>query len=102
MRKDGSCIDVAKDPFDVQVQPAGEAFSVPRDDVGLAEPVRRLQPLGFTLIALEATAEYEVVVAATLAAAAFLVAVINPRQIRDFARAGPGSWPSPPPCGHCS
>ena len=80
-------IDVAKDRLDVHIQPAGEAFSVPRDDVGLAELVRRLQPLGVTLIALEATGGYEVVVAATLATAAFPVAVITPRQIRDFARA---------------
>lgn len=80
-------IDVAKDRLDVHVQPSGEAFSVSRDDAGLADLVRRLQPLGATLIALEATGGYEVVVAATLAAAALPVAVINPRQIRDFARA---------------
>jgi transposase len=80
-------IDVAKDRLDVHVQPSGEAFSVSRDDAGLAELVRRVQPLGATLIALEATGGYEVVVAATLATAGFPVAVINPRQIRDFARA---------------
>jgi transposase len=80
-------IDVAKDRLDVHVQPSGEAFSVSRDDAGLADLVRRLQTLGATLIALEATGGYEVVVAATLAAAALPVAVINPRQIRDFARA---------------
>jgi transposase len=79
-------IDVAKDRLDVNIQPSGEAFSVPRDDAGLATLVRRLHPLGVTLIALEATGGYEVVVAATLATAAFPVAVINPRQIRDFAR----------------
>jgi transposase len=79
-------IDVAKDRLDVNVQPSGEAFSVPRDDTGLADLIRRLHPLGVTLIALEAAGGYEVVVAATLATAAFPVAVINPRQIRDFAR----------------
>jgi len=79
-------IDVAKDRLDVNIQPSGEAFSVRRDDAGLADLVRRLHPLGVTLIALEATGGYEVVVAATLATAAFPVAVINPRQIRDFAR----------------
>src|SRR5882724_1417558 len=80
-------IDVAKDRLDVHVQPSGQAFSVSRDDAGLAELVRRLPPLGATRIALEATGGYEVVVAATLAAAPLPVAVINPRQIRDFARA---------------
>jgi transposase len=79
-------IDVAKDRLDVNLQPTGEVFSVARDDAGLAELVRRLQPLGVTLIALEATGGYEIVVAATLAAAGLPVAVVNPRQIRDFAR----------------
>ena len=80
-------IDVAKERLDVHLQPSGEAFTVARNDQGLADLVRRLQPLGVTLIALEATGGYEVVVAATLAAAALPVAVVNPRQIRDFARA---------------
>lgn len=80
-------IDVAKDRLDVNIQPSGEVFDVARDERGLAELVHRLQPLGVTLIALEATGGYEVVVAATLAAAALPVAVVNPRQIRDFARA---------------
>ena len=57
-------IDVAKDRLDVHIQPSGEAFSVARDDAGLADLVRRLHPLGVTLIALEATGGYEVVVPA--------------------------------------
>ena len=80
-------VDVAKDRLAVNIQPSGESFDVARDEQGLAELVRRLQPLGVALIALEATGGYEVVAAATLAAAALPVAVINPRQIRDFARA---------------
>ena len=80
-------IDVAKERLDVHLQPSGEAFTVARNDQGLADLVRRLQPLGVTLIALEATGGYEVVVAATLAAAALPVAVVHPRQIPDFARA---------------
>jgi transposase len=80
-------IDVAKERLDVHLQPGGETFTVARNDQGLADLVRRLQPLGVALIALEATGGYEVVVAATLAAAALPVAVVNPRQIRDFARA---------------
>ena len=113
-------IDVAKDRLDVHVQPSGEAFSVRRDDAGLTDLVRRLHPLAPTLVALEATGGYEVVVAATLAATGLPVAVINPRQIRDFARATgrprpmpstrrpspasrppygprPGPWPMPTP-----
>ena len=80
-------IDVAKDRLDVNLQPSGESFHVARDEPGLAELVRRLLPRGVELIALEATGGYEVVVAATLATAGLPVAVVNPRQIRDFARA---------------
>lgn len=79
-------IDVAKDRLDVNVQPSSEAFTVTRDELGLAELVRRLEALRPTLITLEATGGYEVVVAATLAAAALPVVVVNPRQIREFAR----------------
>ena len=79
-------IDVAKDRLDVNVQPSNEAFSVSRDEPGLAELVRRLEALRPVVMALEATGGYEVVVAATLAAAALPVVVVNPRQIREFAR----------------
>jgi transposase len=48
------------------------------------------------LVALEATGGYEVTVAAALASAELPVAAINPRQIRDFARAT-GHWPRPTP-----
>ena len=80
-------LDVAKARLDVHIQPSGEQFAVARDEDGIAELVRRLLPLGVALVALEATGGYEVVVAATLAAAGLPVAVVNPRQIRDFARA---------------
>jgi transposase len=79
-------IDVAKDRLDICVRPNGEAFAVPRDDEGLASLVERLRALHPTLVALEATGGYETVVASALAAAHLPLAVINPRQIRDFAR----------------
>src|SRR5690349_5424017 len=79
-------IDVAKDRLDVNVQPSGEAFTVTRDEVGLADLARRAAALAPLVIALEATGGYEVVVAATLAAAALPVVVVNPRQIRELAR----------------
>ena len=75
-------IDVAKERLDINVQPSGEAFTVTRDEPGLADLARRLEALGPRLIALEATGGYEIVVAATLAAAALPVVVVNPRQIR--------------------
>ena len=80
-------IDVAKDRLDVHVRPAGERFAVARDGEGIEELARRLSAVTPTLVVLEATGGFETVVAAGLAAAGLPVAVINPRQIRDFARA---------------
>ena len=80
-------IDVAKDHLDVHVHPTGEAFRVTSDDAGLAVLLPRLAALTPSLIVLEATGGYEVRVTAVLASAGLPVAVVNPRQIRDFARA---------------
>ncbi len=81
-------IDVAKDKLDVHVRPSGEAFCVARDAKGLVELVQRLQALPVPmLIVLEATGGFERTVAAALTAAKLPLAVVNPRQIRDFARA---------------
>ena len=80
-------IDVSKAHLDVHVRPTGESFRVAHDDAGLATLIERLAPLSPTMVVLEATGGYEVTVAATLASAGLPVAVVNPRQIRDFARA---------------
>ncbi len=80
-------IDVAKDRLDVHVRPTGEAFIVARDGEGLAALVIRLGALAPRLVVLEATGGFEVTVASALAAAKLPLAVVNPRQIRDFARA---------------
>lgn len=80
-------IDVAKDRLDVHLRPQGEAFSVARDGDGLATLAERLSALRPMLIVMEATGGFEVTVAATLGAARLPLAVVNPRQIRDFARA---------------
>jgi transposase len=80
-------IDVAKDRLDVHVRPHGEAFVVSRDHEGLSSLADRLQRLSPTLIVMEASGGFEVTVAAALSAAGLPLAVVNPRQIRDFARA---------------
>jgi transposase len=80
-------IDVAKDRLDIHVRPGGESFAVARDGEALAVLVERLRTLAPALIAIEATGGYETVVASALAAAQLPLAVVNPRQIRDFARA---------------
>lgn len=80
-------IDIAKDQVDVHVHPTDERFQFSRDDAGLAGLAARLQPLAPRLVVLEATGGYEIPVAAVLASAGVPVAVVNPRQIRDYARA---------------
>ena len=79
-------IDVSKDRLDICIRPSGETFAVRRDDEGLASLVERLRALHPVLVALEATGGYETVVASAVAVAHLPLAVINPRQIRDFAR----------------
>ena len=80
-------IDVSKDRLDVHVRPSGEAFVVARDDKGLATLGERLRLRPPQLIVLEATGGLQVRVAGMLAAEGFAIAVVNPRQVRDFARA---------------
>jgi len=80
-------IDVSKDQLDVHLLPSGARFAVPRNGAGLEELVHWLtveeRP---SLVVLEATGGFEVTVAAALAAAKLPLAVVNPRQIRSFAR----------------
>jgi transposase len=80
-------IDVAKDRLDVHLRPSDEAFALSRDDRGLQALVERLGALAPALVVLEATGGFEVAVAGALAAAGLPLVVVNPRQIRDFARA---------------
>lgn len=80
-------VDVSKARLDVAVQPSGEVFSKGNDDAGISELVKQLKPLNPTRIVLEATGGYEVECATALAAAGLPVIVVNPRQVRDFARA---------------
>jgi transposase len=80
-------IDVAKHRLDVHLRPSGEGFTVDHDDGNTAALVERLAALEPTLVVLEATGGMEVRLAAALAAAGLPVAVVNPRQVRAFARA---------------
>jgi transposase len=85
-------IDVAKAALDVFIGSAGTAFSVANDEVGIRELLRQLVPADFVI--LEATGGLEVPVASALAAAGIAVAIVNPRQVRDFALPQ-GDWPRP-------
>jgi len=80
-------IDVSKDHLDVAVHPSGEAFTVERNAAGLDQLIVRLRELRPGIVTLEATGGFETVAAAALAAAGLPLVVVNPAQIRAFARA---------------
>lgn len=80
-------IDVSKARLDVACRPDGAAFDEANAPSGAVRLVERLRAAGPALVVLEATGGLEVPVAVALAAAGLAVAVVNPRQVRDFARA---------------
>jgi transposase len=76
-------VDVAKHRLDIHLRPAGESLAVANDEAGVAGLAERLAALQPALVVLEATGGLQ----ARLAAVGLPVAVVNPRQVRDFARA---------------
>jgi transposase len=80
-------IDVSKYRLDVYVLPANSASSFARDADGIPALAAHLASLPVSLVVLEATGGFEIEVAAALAGAGLPVAVVNPRHVRDFARA---------------
>jgi transposase len=80
-------IDVAKAQLDIAVRPTGERWTVTNDEAGIAALAAQLQAVAPTLIVLEATGGYQRAAVAALAAVCLPVVVVNPRQVRDFAKA---------------
>jgi transposase len=80
-------IDVSKARLDVAIRPAGTMLRFTNDAAGIVALVAEMKALTPALIVLEATAGFETSSVAALAAAALPVAVVNPRQVRDFAKA---------------
>ena len=80
-------IDVSKDQLDIAVRPDGDTWSMPNDASGITEVVQRLAQLHPKLVVLEATGGLQMPLAAALATAGLPLAMVNPRQVRDFARA---------------
>lgn len=80
-------IDVAKAALDVAVRPSGEERHLANAPAGIAEIVQWLHALHPQVIVVEATGGYETALVAELGNAGLPVAVVNPRQVRDFARA---------------
>jgi transposase len=80
-------IDVSKDKLDVHVLPMEQAFAVPRTGAGIEELAARLAALEPKVVAIEATGGFETIVAAGLAGAGLPLVVVNPAQIRAYAKA---------------
>lgn len=86
---DGCCvgIDVAKATLEVAASTTRGSWPTTNDEAGWAALIAHVQPLQPVVIVLEATGGYEAPVASALAAAGLPVAIVNPRQVRDFAKA---------------
>ena len=80
-------VDVSKQRLDVAVRPSGEVLTINNDDAGIKKFLKLMTKRSPQLIVMEATGGHEYACAYSLMKAGFPVAVVNPRQVRDFARA---------------
>jgi transposase len=80
-------VDVSKAVLDVAVLPSGELLQFANDASGIEQFGKKLKSLATDLVVMEATGGYETAVATALVAGGLRVAVVNPRQVRDFAKA---------------
>ena len=80
-------IDVAKAELALDTRPAPAPWTAANDAAGVRDTVARLTALAPALVVLEATGGYELALVAALSAAGLPVVVVNPRQVRGFARA---------------
>jgi transposase len=85
-------IDVSKSSLEVCIlreddRQEGESFVVSNDQEGVQEMLSRLEGASVELAVMEATGRYERLAATMLAASSISVAIVNPRQARDFAKA---------------
>ena len=80
-------IDVSKEQFDMAVRPTGEQWTSAHSEAGITKLVARLVSRRPTLVVLEATGGLEISLTGACAAAGLPVVVVNPRHVRDFAKA---------------
>lgn len=80
-------IDIAKERIDVAVHSSEQRWSFSNDDVGITKAVRCISGVCPVLVVLEATGNFQASLVAALAVAGITPAVVNPRQVRDFAKA---------------
>lgn len=87
MNKQVAGIDVSKATLDVALSSGAEVAQMTNDAEGIDGLVKKLKSAAVDLAVMEATGGYETAVATALVGAGFRVAVVNPRQVRDFAKA---------------
>ena len=80
-------IDISKNSLDVHVLPEDTNYSFANEPQKVKALIRKLKKLKPTLIVMEATGGYEISLAVQLSEARLNTAVVNPRQVRDYARA---------------
>jgi transposase len=80
-------IDVAKSSLDVAIHEQEKQLNLPNNEEGIRQAVDSIKELSPTLVVLEATGGFELLLAAALSLAKLPLVVVNPRQVRDFARA---------------
>lgn len=80
-------IDVAKAQLEIAIHGDASTQQVPNDESGIATLLTRWQSQPPTLVVVEATGGYELALVTALGAARVPVVVVNPRQVRDFAKA---------------
>ena len=80
-------IDVSKASLDVAIEPSHERWQVANDEPGIQQLVERLKRLVPERIVLEATGGYELPALAALGCAELPAVAVNPRQVREFAKA---------------
>lgn len=80
-------IDVSKAVLDIAMLPSGEVLQFDNDANGIEELGKKLKSAAVDLVVMEATGGYETAAATALVGGGLRVAVVNPRQVRDFAKA---------------
>jgi transposase len=79
-------IDIAQETLDVHVLPQGDGLQYQNDSDGVGKLIKHLRRVAPTVIVMEASGGFEISLAAELGAASLPLAIVNPRQVRDFAR----------------
>ncbi|MCS2154647.1 IS110 family transposase [Scandinavium goeteborgense] len=80
-------VDIAKETFDVFISPSGRYLHLENTPAGHQQLLEQLASLHVRLVVMEATSRYHNLLAATLELKGIPVAVVNPRQVKNFARA---------------